>query len=367
MNIGKKGIELIKEFEGLYLNAYLCQAGVATIGWGTTVYPNGTKVRLGDKITLAQAKEYFSNDMKKHENHVMLSVVYPLLKAQEQFDALVSFVYNVGEGGVLYPNSIDERIKNGEDLDTVISEELPRWNKADGKVSAGLVRRRQAELDLFFSVETPSESLFIELNEVSTNVLKLQKSLNQWLDKWKKPLLKCDSCFGNISLSAVNDFCKNNNLEQNEKGVIKKVFEKITNLYDDGEEPVKEEIKVFQRGVNEQLSKNFHLSEFTCKCGRCRNQLIGMKMISLLQQVRDKMGVPLYITSAYRCPTHNTNVGGVSNSRHTCGDAIDISISNLNWRELVKVAKEVGFTGIGYGQDRGFIHLDTWTTREWDY
>jgi len=367
MELGKTGEALIKSYEGLYLESYLCPAGVPTLGWGTTVYPDGTKVQLGESCTKEEAQEFFDYDMKnKYGPAVKKSVVYPLLKEQEQFDALVSFVYNVGGGGLLPPNSIDRRIRAGEPLNKVISEELPRWNKGPDGELAGLTRRRKEEVELFLSASTPVEKLFIELGDTSDNVLALQKAMNQWLRRWNKPIISEDSDFGPKSLAAVNDFCRNNRLEQNPKGVSEVVFNKIVKLYGTPT-PINDTIKAYARGSSNQLSENFHLSEFTCKCGRCKSQLVGTKLVRLLQELRVRMGVPLSITSAYRCPTHNRNVGGASQSRHVEGDAVDISIANLDWQKLVRVAKEVGFTGIGYGQDRGFIHLDTWLEREWDY
>lgn len=152
MKVGPKGIALIKEFEGLYLKAYLCSSGVPTIGWGTTIYPNGKKVRLGDTCSEAQAEEYLRFDIdNKYARYVNESVCAQHIETQEQFDALCSFVYNVGKGGVSAPNTIDRRLRAGENFAVVIREELPRWNRGGGRVLAGLVRRREAELDLFFS------------------------------------------------------------------------------------------------------------------------------------------------------------------------------------------------------------------------
>jgi len=373
--MNKKGIELIKNFEGCHLRGYLCPADIPTIGWGTTVYPDGTKVREGDRITQAQADEYLEYDLKnKYSGYVKQSNIHEKLQNSNEFSALVSFVYNVGRGGVHIPNSIFRRIANGENYKKVVAEELPRWTLGGGRRLPGLVRRREAELELFFSpVGREDTDLEISLNEVSGKVGQFQKDLNVWLSAWNKNTLKADGIFGTLSLAASNDFARNNKELENEKGVTAAVLAKVKTYARNASpetpkynEPV--ESRIFARGEDVQLSENFHLSEFTCKCGRCRNQPIDMKMVEKLQALREVMGVPLYITSAYRCPTHNRNVGGASQSRHIVGDAVDISVGNLNWRALVAEAKRIGFTGIGYGQHRGFIHLDTRPhSAEWSY
>ena len=370
MKMNQKGLELIKHFEGLYLDAYRCPAGVITIGYGTTIYPDGRPVQMGDRITSAQAEDLLKNDIEqKYAKHVKDSVVFEKLQNENEFSALVSFVYNVGRGGVHAPNSIDRRIKNGQDYVTVITEELPRWTRGGGRVLPGLVRRRQAELELFLTPVEEASRIKFSIGDVNAEVTVFQKSLNVWLRTWNKPAIAEDGIFGRITLAAAQDFARNNKIDR-EDFVTIELFDRVVSYAESVQPSQPEEetgVKVYTRGSDISLSKNFHLSEFTCKCGRCRNQLVDLGMLARLQKLRDVLGVPLYITSAYRCPTHNRNVGGVSNSRHTKGDAVDISIGNINWGTLVEEAKNVGFTGIGYGQNRGFIHLDTWLEREWNY
>ena len=118
--------------------------GVWTIGIGTTVYPNGTKVKKGDSCTLDQAKSYFSHDLKRFEASVNNLVKVPL--SQNQFDALVSLVYNIGSGN--FASSTLLKKLNAKDY-AGAAEQFPRWNKGGGKVMKGLVRRRDAERALF--------------------------------------------------------------------------------------------------------------------------------------------------------------------------------------------------------------------------
>lgn len=146
MNISDNCIELIKKFEGCKLHAYP-DPGTGgepiTIGFGTTRYPNGHKVRLGDVISLDQANEYLKHDVSKFASKITVNV------NQNQFDALVSFAYNVGIGA-LNKSTLLKKVKLNPN-DPGIRGEFLRWNRAAGKVLKGLTLRRQAEADLYFS------------------------------------------------------------------------------------------------------------------------------------------------------------------------------------------------------------------------
>ena len=144
MKTSSNGTSLIKEFEGFVANAYLCPAKVWTIGIGTTVYPNGVKVKKGDKCTEEQALKYLQHDLKSFEKTVNDSVKVPL--SQNQFDALVSLAYNIGSGA--FKNSTLLKKLNAKDY-AGAADQFPRWNKGGGKVLKGLVRRRDAERALF--------------------------------------------------------------------------------------------------------------------------------------------------------------------------------------------------------------------------
>ncbi len=144
MNISKTGLDLIKQFEGLRLNAYDDGVGVWTIGYGTIKYPNGTRVKSGDKITQAQADEYMANDVSVFERAVNRLVKVPL--TQNQYDALASFTYNLGETNLSTSTLL--RKLNAKDYKGA-AEQFERWNRAGGKVMKGLTRRRIAEKELF--------------------------------------------------------------------------------------------------------------------------------------------------------------------------------------------------------------------------
>lgn len=138
------GVDLISGFEDTRFKAYDDGVGIWTIGTGTTVYPNGVKVKQGDTCTPEQAKTYFKHDLAKFEKTVNESVTVPL--TQNQFDALVSLTYNIGSSA--FKNSTLLKKLNKRDYQGAADQFLV-WNKADGKVMKGLVRRREAERALF--------------------------------------------------------------------------------------------------------------------------------------------------------------------------------------------------------------------------
>ena len=139
-SISDAGLSIIKEFEQLRLKAYLpTEDDVPTIGWGHT-----RGVRLSDVCTLAQAERWIREDCYDAEREVNWRVRVPI--NQNQFDALVSFVFNVG--GANFASSTLLKKLNGADY-AGASAEFPRWNKQKGKVLGGLVRRRELERVLF--------------------------------------------------------------------------------------------------------------------------------------------------------------------------------------------------------------------------
>ena len=135
---GSKGLALIKEFEGCKLNAYVCPAGVVTIGVGHT----GSDVRMGMTITQSEADGLLASDLDRFEQAVVKLIDVSI--DQCEFDALVSFAFNCGEGA-LAESTLRRRLNAKETKSTVFAEELPRWTSGG---MAGLVRRRDAEVKL---------------------------------------------------------------------------------------------------------------------------------------------------------------------------------------------------------------------------
>ena len=146
--VNQKCIDIIKSFEGLFLKPYLCPANVATIGYGTIRYPNGTRVKMTDvAITEAKAMEYLMFEINQKSR-----AIDPMLREDltgNQFAALISFAYNLGEGALRKSTLL--KVVNATPLSPQIRTEFQKWVYADGKKLNGLLRRRNAEADLYFS------------------------------------------------------------------------------------------------------------------------------------------------------------------------------------------------------------------------
>lgn len=142
MVISEKGINLIKRFEGCRLFVYLDPVGVPTVGYGHTAGLSKGMVGMG--ITQSQADLYLRQDILKFEVRVnKYNAKYQW--TQNEFDALVSFAFNIG--------SIDQLTAKGTRTKATIAEKILHYNKAGGKVLPGLVKRRQAEYNLFRGIK----------------------------------------------------------------------------------------------------------------------------------------------------------------------------------------------------------------------
>ncbi len=147
--INQAGLDLIKAFEGLRLEAYLCPAGVATIGYGST----GDNVYLGMTITEKEAEDLLRLDLTRFEDCISCQVKVPL--TDNEYAALVSWAFNTGCGAVK-SSTLLRRLNAGEPKARVISEELMRWDKVNGEPLEGLTRRRKAEVDLALNGSVPA-------------------------------------------------------------------------------------------------------------------------------------------------------------------------------------------------------------------
>ena len=182
MKTSNVGIELIKKYEGCVLKAYKCPSGVWTIGYGHT---NG--VKSGMQITKTQALDYLKQDLSTFEKVVTDYVKVPL--NQNQFDALVSFSFNCGSGALKTSTLLKKLYScdyNGA------ANEFPKWNKSNGKVLNGLVKRREEEKELFIKTN--------HLSNKTYKVVSLVDALKQ---------IKVDASFSNRNRLAKNNCISN--------------------------------------------------------------------------------------------------------------------------------------------------------------
>ena len=130
-------------------------------------------------------------------------------------------------------------------------------------------------------------------------------------------------------------------------------------------------IKTYKKGTAVTLSTNFKSTEFDCHgSGCCSSTNVDEKLVEYLQKIRDHFGKPVEISSGYRCATHNKNIGGATNSRHSKGQAADIYISGVKPAEIAKYAESIGILGIGLyetDKDGHFVHVDTRTSKSFWY
>lgn len=140
-------LKIIKEFEGCRLQAYRCSAGVWTIGWGSTRLID-RPVRERDLISQGFADELLQNTVERFGQQLLELLPLARQWPPNRIAALLSWAYNVGIGAVR-ESTLRRRILDREDPITVIREELPKWDKADGRALVGLTRRRAAEVALF--------------------------------------------------------------------------------------------------------------------------------------------------------------------------------------------------------------------------
>lgn len=126
-------------------------------------------------------------------------------------------------------------------------------------------------------------------------------------------------------------------------------------------------IKTYERTSTDQLGTHFRASEFVCHgatCG-CTEAKIDEKLVEYLEAIRTHFDAPVYVSSGYRCPTHNAAVRGASKSYHMRGQAADITVKGVEPAEVAKYAESIGILGIGLYDS--FTHVDTRTTKSFWY
>lgn len=147
--ITPEALSLIKYFEGFRSKPYLCSAGVPTIGYGSTFYKDGKKVTLNDKpIDISVASDLLDYTIRTSFLPSVLKLCPVLVNSETKLGAIVCFTYNLGAGNLRVSTL---RKKINEERWQEAANEILKWNKAGGKISKGLQRRREAERVLFLS------------------------------------------------------------------------------------------------------------------------------------------------------------------------------------------------------------------------
>jgi lysozyme len=145
MKPSKQCFELIKKYEGYSGIAYLCPAKVPTIGWGSTMYDNGEPVKIGDVISKARAEDLLNYEVRHFADKINR---LELGLNQNQFDSIVSLVYNIGIGAFRKSTILRLISQNPNSLD--IAVQFGRWIYGGGKMLPGLVKRRADEMELYY-------------------------------------------------------------------------------------------------------------------------------------------------------------------------------------------------------------------------
>lgn len=345
MKASRACIELVKKYEGCRLASYKCPTGVWTIGYGHT-----GGVKEGERITREQAEEYLEKDLEKFEKQVAKYEARYGWK-QNEFDALVSFAYNIG--------SIDKLTANGTRDRTTIAEKMLAYNKINGKAHAGLSKRRKEERELFLAVGG-QESASIKKKRAAVKKGSSGEDvefLQKYLSKKGYYIGETDRIFGDMMDRAVKLFQYDAGLTAD--GIAgEKTWEKI-------EEDPELRIAVFSIGKdgNKKISASFGVKEFGCKDKSDKVLLDVVFVRDKLQKIRDHFGSPVTVNSGYRTSAYNKKVGGASSSYHLYGRAFDIEVKGHTPEEVAKYAQTIAINGII--QYNGFVHLDSRPERYW--
>ena len=147
MTPSKNCIDLIKKFEGFRSEAYQDSVGIWTVGYGSTMWPDGKKVQPGQRMTIQEAEAVMTWELTRKGKEILSGLPTTIIN-QNQYDALISFAYNLGVGALL-KSTLFKKLKVNPN-DPSIRTEFMRWVNAGGKRLTGLVRRREAEANLYF-------------------------------------------------------------------------------------------------------------------------------------------------------------------------------------------------------------------------
>lgn len=328
--LSKAGAHFIATFEGFRSELYDDAAGHCTIGFGHLVHhgrcDGGEPRELRRGITRERALELLQEDAKAAADAVNRAVEVPL--SQPQFDALVSFVFNVG-AGAFGESTLLRMLNEGRYRD--VPRQLDRWVKANGRTLEGLVRRRAAEGDLFKEGAFP---------RATPDSMMTTREVQQALKRLGWPL-KVDGAWGPQTYGAVRDF---------QRG-----FAFWGPLAVDGHAGAKTQ-EALRKSLEQDggASPHFAFREFASNGNGWIK--VSRTLVLALEEYRDSVGGPVAVVSGHRDPHYNARIPGAArNSQHLYGNACDIEAV----KSVAQVRRLQRFSGIGYQQSSGLVrHVD---------